>query len=308
MNRTTKLLAGSLLLLGPSLASTPDEDRASLASLLDAALESCCAAETCSDEGGCMAPCDACETGACNTSHVSPPEAFVKAVTKTPYAFSEARPLIEARFLAEDAADGDRALLVGMLTWCKGDDVVACGERLFEAEPASFTSDHVLAFAAQGSRTFLADLAGRAESGEVRPCAYFALEGEDDRLRKTARKTLERVAKAREVSAETLADQLLAAHALAQVENAEPLTDLRTRIHAAVIAALDGGEVDLARDMALIAEYFARLGKVGKGGPYGKTLGLSHMGFEMRVHCTSRSKEVATADAVFELIERITPM
>ncbi|MDA1266151.1 MAG: hypothetical protein O2816_13805 [Planctomycetota bacterium] len=319
-----RALLGALLLAGlSSMATAQDDaagkqtahkaekawslDAAEAKALLTAALDSCCANATCGEEGGCAATsCEACESGECRPeNHVSPMEKLVSVVSYQPDTLIALIPAVEEQFLADATNANQRMFLVELLAASEADATVACGEKLYKAQPAAFGDDHVLAFATKGSQTFSADLEQLASSGSVLACAYYATEGKQkasEKLHKLAVRNLARAAKSKQVDASNARDQFIAAKALAELGDKEHLPVVRARVHQAVLAALDSGQLDAAREMTLQAEFFAR------GGKYGNPRGLGSLGSQVRWHVAGRSLEVASADAVFELIEAITPM
>ena len=322
-----RALLGALLIAGLSPLALAEDDAAAkkkkaykaekvltleageAKALLAAALESCCANAVCADEGGCAAPCEACETGECAPeNHASPMEKLVTVVSYQPDTINELIPAVEETFLADGTNENQRMFLVELLAASEADATVSCGEKLYKAQPAAFGDDHVLAFATKGSEAFGADLEKLARSGSVLPCAYYATEGKkkaSEKLHKLSVRNLAKAAKAakaKQVDGSNVRDQFIAAKALAELGEKEYLPVVRTRVHKAVLAALDSGELDTAREMTLQAEFFA------KGGKYGNPRGLGSLGSQVRWHVAGRSLEVASADDVFELIEAITPM
>lgn len=73
------------------------------------------------------------------------------------------------------------------------------------------------------------------------------------------------------------------------------------KIHDAAIAALDAEGIERARDLARAKKYSAAALAEGRTSP----------GFpddKVRLYCMMSVEELGTAEAVFELIEAITPM
>ncbi len=276
--------------------------------LFDKALGSCCATGACAESGECdvAAPCKACDAGKCSPKkHVSPGEKLVKLVSSQPDALAHLLPELEDRFLAKDTVESQRNLMLELLAWCEADDSVACGEQLYKALPATFTEGHVLTFAAKGSKVFTKDLQKLAEEGSVVPCAFFATRSkkEDSKIVKRSIKHLIQTAQAESVDAKTARDQMLAAITLAKLGKGQFATDVHQRVHDAVVCALDEGALDAARSMALQAEFFKKAAS-----KLGNPQGLGSMTSKMSYHVAARSKEVSTAEDVFQLIETITPM
>ena len=107
-------------------------------------------------------------------------------------------------------------------------------------------------------------------------------------------------ARTKDICCDNVVDTLLASAALKGLGKKEYFNDARVRVKDAVLSALDEGDLDGARGLALSAEFFAKEAK-GKWG-------LGYVGRSVSYHCEERSKEVATADQIFALIERITPL
>lgn len=271
---------------------------AELERLLEEALDSCCAAGTCADEGGCATrSCAACESGPgasepgeCDPAahRPSPAEQVVSACARDPEALAAVAPRLEERFV--DAREGQRELMLEILAWSPGHVSTATGEKLYRAVPAAFREDHLLVFAPR-SATFARALEELARKGAVRPAAYFARKGDEK-----ARATLVEAARSRGLGLESMADQLVAARVLAELGEPRYLPSVHERVLAAVVDALDGGDLATARRMALQAEFLA------------KEHDLGTLGRRMETYVAQRSKEVASADEIFALIERITPI
>lgn len=327
MIRSELILLGTLVLTGPTLcgddggakAGKPHAKKAAVsaeeaAALFDHALASCCATGACAESGACTGAtgateaeeCAPCEAGQCKPAmHASPMEELLALAGARPDAIVALLPRVEERFLAEDAAATQRAFLVELLARAEADAVLEAGEELYAARPDAFGEGSLVTFASRGSEAFTDDLEELAREGRVLPCAFFATRGEygaSERLVRAARKHLLREARSRSLDAGSVRDRFVAAETLAALGEEEPLAALRERVHRAVLSALDGGRLDEARGMALHAEFFAR------GYEYGRAKGLGALGGQVRRHVATRSREVETADEVFELIEAVTPM
>lgn len=317
-HKTTLLLGCALLLGAPALGDDEKAEQAygdeakakagyaswnpsgeELEKLFEEAMASCCAQGTCAEEGGCAAPCEGCEAGECTDEHPVPASSrLVSTCASSPGSVATLRPLIEGRFLAQDASESQREILLELLAWSESEASVATSEKLFKARPAAFREDHLLVFAPR-SEAFEKPLAKLARKGRVRPAAFFALQ-EGHKLAKAAKATLVKAARTKTVDAENLADTLIAALALKELGEKKYVPAVRVKARDAALAALDGGNLDRARRIALMTEFLTEQSGYAKSTAY--------MGSQMAGHVASRSKEVATADEVFELIERISPM
>lgn len=80
------------------------------------------------------------------------------------------------------------------------------------------------------------------------------------------------------------------------------LHEHKTLLRDSASSALDAGKLDAAIRITLTAE------STTKSQSYGTPLDLSSVEREMQNHYLKRSRDVATADQVFELIQRTLPM
>ena len=227
-------------------------------------------------------------------------------LVKSPAAFEAVAPKFREAF-EEGAAARDKAL--GFLASCGSDGCVGLGNELFDAEPKAFGELHLLAFAEAGSEAIAKELAARVEAKRcesVLPAAWFAFRGEG--IGKV------RLAKAfgAEVTAETVDEVLLAGAALSVLGKERALVEARSRVHQAVLAALDAGQLDDARRMALTAdalrEPIERACSAADQAYKAKQVRLSGITEKLGWHVKQKSEALAEADQVFELIEDITPL
>jgi len=228
-------------------------------------------------------------------------------LTGSPETFEAVAPLFREAFEQGGAA---REKLLRFLASCGSSGCTALGDELFAAAPQDFTEAQMLALAEVGSEPMREALlarvkARRAES--VLPAAWLAFRGEA-----AGKSALKQVAATREVDADNVVAVLVSAGALAALGDERALPAARERVHAAVLAALDAGELESARAMALSAELLqSPLEQAVRAAAYGasqKAVRVSTLETKVGWHCKQRSAELADADQVFELIERITPL
>ena len=255
---------------------------------------------------GC-APTDDHECGAPCEEAYSASKQLGALLVKQPAAFETVAPLFRAGFEESEQA---RTQVLGFLSSCGTDPCVALGEELYAAAPTRFTEAQVLAFAEAGSETMIKSLLAKVRSGQTRtalPAAWFALTGEP-----AGKKTLKRALGAEVVDAASAREVLISGAALAALGYEDALDKARGRVHASVLTALDEGRLEQARSMALTAEALSKsLDKAAAAATYGKAKGkvrLSGLAAEAGWHCKQRSADVVSADAVFVLIERVTPL
>jgi hypothetical protein len=227
-------------------------------------------------------------------------------LVKKPASWTVIEPLVFEEFEGQEAS---RGRIITFLASCGSDGCIAAGEELYAKTPASFSETQMLAFAEQESEPFNDELTKRVKKSKcetVLPAAYLAFHG-DDAGAKALKKAV-----AAELDETNVVDALIAALALERLGAEDVTVATHRRVHDAVLAALDEGDLERARGMALRAEAvhktFAAEGEYG--GKYGKSKKVSLSYFEKNLgwHVRERSKEVATADDIFTLIEKVTPV
>jgi hypothetical protein len=240
-------------------------------------------------------------------------------LAKSPELWPAVAPLFRARFEAGGAAK-DHALY--LLASSSAPAAIALGDELFRAAPKSFCELQVLALAEQGSEACARELAARqgAEcSGTALSAAWLAFRGEP-----AGKRTL-LAAAAKPVDAESLTDVLVSAAALGALGDVNAFPAAKSRVHAAVLGALDQGQLEAARTMALGAELLieslepqisakSAYGKVAYskdayGGAQGsaKAPRTSYLPHQVAWRVKQASPKFETPDEVFELIESVIP-
>jgi hypothetical protein len=228
-------------------------------------------------------------------------------LSKSPELWPQVAPLFRARF---DAGGADKDRAIDLLASVGSPAAVALGDELVRESPESFCELQVLAFAEQGSELCAREVADRLvrEKGSALGAAWFAFQG------KTVGQRALVAAAAQPVDPATLTDVLVSAAALGALGDQNAFPAARARVHAAVLAALDQGQLESARAMALGAELLIesleqRSGKAGYGTEVrGKALRTSHYPHKVAWHVKQASAKLTCPDAVFELIESVIPV
>ena len=300
-------LAACLTLAGGTAAAAPGEGelteaevteiKAAFETLLNADVEAEMKALCERKASGEKAVCE--ESGECGLDcNCSPSgERFAYELAKKPGVWKVVGPLMTERFTAKSALPEHRSRILDLLAWAGGThDAHVLTEELWKAEPKSFNREHVLVFGAYGHEDIAAEIEKRAKK-DVRCAAAVAFQDGY-----AGKKLLARTAKGK-FDPESLTDTMVAAAALKRLGDEKHWNRLQKRVHEEVVAALDDGATDRARDLALHAEFlYETLSSKGQG------LHLSYLDSRLAFHRAARSGEVADADQVFHLIERISPM
>lgn len=210
--------------------------------------------------------------------------------------------LICEAFLGEEASIPQRAQLVKMLATDKSESSAELASALYEKAPERFTTTDLLVLAEHGYERFwkpvkkLAMASCETEHvGDVRPAAMLAFEGVD-----YGKPALKRALK-RDIAVDNVASAMIAAAGLEELGYEGALEKTRSRVRGAVLAALDEGNTNLARDLALRAEFVEK--QLDQ-----EWVSLSGIESGAAWHCATKRAELAQADEIFELIERISPM
>ncbi len=229
-------------------------------------------------------------------------------LVKMPASWEAVEPLFLERYKANETGRGE---MLGFLAKVGSEGCVASAEMLYAKTPESFSDQLVVAFAERSSKTFCKAASTRVRKSKyksVLPAAYLAIRGDC-----AGKATLEKAVQVERLDETNVFDALVAAEALGRLGDKKATLYTRQRLHKAVLAALDEGDLDLARGLAIRAEVihdafakdaYASKGKAG--GKSKKTVSLSYLDSQMGWHVKKRSQEVATADDVFRLIERLT--
>ena len=168
-------------------------------------------------------------------------------------------------------------------------DLVA---ELWDTDAKAFEVEHLIVFGERGPETMREQIAKRAKK-EVLPAAYLALRGKD-----VGAKVLKKAVAKLDLEKSDGCEAAMAALALHELGVEEALPTVRDRFEEAALAALDAGDLERARELALCAEFFCK--KLVKAG---KKAELPWLADRAKWHVAERSTQVADADGVFAVIE-----
>jgi hypothetical protein len=248
---------------------------------------------------------DACQPCSTQAAVETCTKKLNKALSRNPSAWAPVGAEIERQFAAV-TPDYTRERLLKLLAITASDQGRAVAAGLLERTPELFDSDQLLAFAEQESKPFVHELQHRlATCPEDQratlavPAAFFAFHG-----KAVGREHL-LAASAPGTCPDGAARALVAATALQHLGDDAPLQRVREHVHAQTLAALDAGDLDRARRLALEAEFF-RTALEPSG--YGKQPSLVKLDERLHWHCWKRQQELAGPAEVFELIEAVTPL
>lgn len=242
------------------------------------------------------------EAAACASN--CPVNALAARLRAEPAAWDAIAPGLSASFTREDACPETRSRLLSVLLLAPGPRSLAVAEQLLARVPDALGDQAATAFAERGSKAFAGELWRRVESGNDRsvyPAAFLVAHGEP-----TCEVSLAHVQAFWDGAGpdSDLAQVLAAAFALRRAGCEEAVPSVQRELHAMTLAALDGGELERARDLALRADFVAHV--VARPLP---AVGLAGLDWAMQEHLTQGSRELALCgDAVFERIEAVTPL
>lgn len=222
-------------------------------------------------------------------------------IAEGPEAVAVLQPLFVDAVAAKSTTEAQRAELIGVLLTSRNAAVVPVAEAMFAKKPEAFCCTGLTGFCEMGSEALVEPLEKRLAKGEagVAAAAFLASRGVTK-----AKGQLARAVKTKDVTVDNALDLLVAADALERHFGAEGARDAaRERVHAATLAALDAGELEAARALALAAQVAHEAAHARR--PYYSLLALRHGNL---VASTAKEGELACPDAIFELIESVTPI
>ncbi len=197
-------------------------------------------------------------------------------------------------FVKSKDVDGEDAeALIGMFLTSRSANVLGTAEAMHAAAPAYFSSELLLGFCELGSKSLTGPLAKRVKSGkaDVGSAAFFALRGD-----KVGAKVLKAALK-QDVSTDTAADVLMAGLALERLGKKGALAHSQEKIHAAALVALDAGDLDQARFIAVAASMMQGSNRMSEPA-------LSSMKKHCMEYCEkAKEGDLASADKIFEKLE-----
>lgn len=231
----------------------------------------------------------------------SPAVQLTSLLGKGPEAIEAIRPVAAEAIGAKSTTDKQAGALIGMLLETRNGAVVPVAEAMFEEKPEAFCSDCITGFCEMGSESLLAPLAKRVKKGEASVAAAAFLASEGDLVGK---KLLVKAVKVKALDATNALDVMVAADAVERHLGKKGASlAARQRVHAATLAALDAGELDRARHLAVAA-------KIAHGASMSSTPVYSMLAWRhaKTMEKLAKSGELAKAEQIFELIEEVTPI
>ena len=219
-------------------------------------------------------------------------------------------PLVVDRYAAAGAGSAQQAILLDFVSATPGLAAPDLVGQLWAIDPAGFSETHLLGLASKANAGMVQALAKRCakyeedpEAHNLGPALWFAVRGDA-----RGEKTLVRAWKKADF-AQCVARPTMAAFGLERLGHEGLVAKTLTKTHDAVLAALDAGHLDAARTMALQAEFFAGYVQKTKKAKQAKGEGpcVVWLSQGMQDHCMARAQEVASAKAIFQLIEKVSP-
>lgn len=237
-------------------------------------------------------------------------EKLGKLIVRDTASFDAFEPLFREQFALKSTSAESRGRLLGFLAHCPSESSAALGEDLFAMLPAAFDEAQLVAFAGMGSKSFHKELVERVQYGQTSsslPAAFLAFNGSD-----TGRKALVKASQA-ELELSTVHEALLAGAALDALEGeGAPSAELDTvlrRLHDTVLANLDSGDLETARNLALAAKVVTKKLEAHASSPYsGGGFSLNNLQTDVAWTLRSKAEKLVTAEQVFAVIEEITPI
>lgn len=197
-----------------------------------------------------------------------------------------------ARYTEAHTSSEDRERLLDLATMFPARVPKTAVAKLWDADADAFGLEHILAFGTSGTEGMHAVVAERAEH-EVLPAATLALRGDA-----RGAKVLLRAVEGLDLASGDGCEAALAALGLARLGKPQALETVRDAFEGAALAALDGGELERARTLALRAEFLCKKLVHAQGGAQ-----LGWLSERAQWHVRARSTEVAEAGDVFTVIE-----
>ncbi len=213
--------------------------------------------------------------------------------------------LVRERFACTTTTCEQKGLLLDLACYAPNEIASKLGEELWSVERKSFSPSHVLDFAGRGSEIFTNEIRAQVKKQscgkdvcDIRPAAFLALRGDA-----SGEKVLQQTLQTACFEQGSIARPMVAALALEDLGRKGVLADVRKQVEKAALDALDAGNLDRARSLALEAEFFTLMMK--KSQAYGKKLDLAWLEERLAGYCQEKSAELADADQVFKRIESV---
>ena len=267
------------------------------------AMDGPCESKACQES--CTEECKAYTAKYVAKMEANPTAYYGEMFAKKPVAWQVLSPMIEKRFGAYATTADQRGIMLDLVAYAPYETSAELSTALWDEDRQAFTEEHVLAFASRGGKCFHEELRARVASntcGDIRPAALLAFYGDD-----TGKEALVHAVKQANYGKDAC-QPLVAALALEKLGHEGSFDRTRQRVSDAALEALDEGDLGRARQLALQAQFFTELAGLTEGKGKWAKLDLAWLNEKVSNHCQSRSDELASAEAVFELIESVTPM
>ncbi|MFT6831330.1 MAG: hypothetical protein ACJAZN_001489 [Planctomycetota bacterium] len=243
----------------------------------------------CSEEGAEPSVCPAAS---------SPRARLTSLVAKSPEAAAVFAPLAIAAAKAK-GSDAETGALIGLLLESASPGTLHVAEAVYEVSPAAFSSRSLLGFCELGSEDLQRPLLRKVSKGDAGAleAAYLASNGES-----AGKKLLKRAWKVKDITPENALDVLVAGHALELLGQRAAEGRARLRVGDAAIAALDAGEIETARSLAVTL--WTQVGSTGRSqGAYS----LLRKRCAENLAGTAKGEWMVSANEIFEQVERLMP-
>jgi len=261
-----------------------------------------CEAAACKD--GCTEQCKAATAKYVAWAEADPTAYYGEMFAKKPESWTVLAPLIEDRFAGDETTSEQREVMLDLVAYAPYEASSRLSAALWRQNRSAFTDEHVLTFASRGGECFTEELRARVAKGacaDIRPAALLAFRG-DATGKKALWAAVETSSPCKDAS-----QALLAALALEKLGKRGTFDRVRADVSEAALAALDEGDLDRARRLALQTQFFAELAANSEG-KWAKKVDLARLEKNLGYHCESRCGELASAESIFALIESVTPM
>lgn len=228
----------------------------------------------------------------------APGLALSRLLSMKPDAMAYVAPPLFAAIDSTETSDHQVGALLEAVLGSGSPALAGLGDELLERAPERLADPYVLAFAESGSDGALQRVTRQVKKGKggAMAAAFLGFRGD-----KVARKSLGKYAKMREIQPDQAVDVLIAGHALAALGDAKACRAAQLRVQDATLAALDRGELKSAQHLAGAALLVERIMRYDEPR-------LSMLGKQIGSARKEVEKKYASADDVFALIERVTPV
>ncbi len=248
--------------------------------------------------------CDAGECGKVCSKMWKTGQKLADYAAKQPAVWDTIEPLAIARFECETSCKTSKARVVDFLTMNPCESSARIAQKLMKVDAAPVSINHRMAFAQNGCATFSKMLSKQIATSKggaadlVLPAAMLAFEGRDV----GQKLLLDTIEQPYERSGD-LTRQFLSRAALNKLKASKCCPkDLHGKSVARALAALDEGDVQLARELAVEARFIADafMNKKAK-----KKLSFAHIDGKLASAQRNAAAKLTSADQVFGLIESL---